>query len=106
MVIGEDVAFPVDQEPGPGTAARRLAAPPALGGIVEELGTIAEVKRTRDNTATLRALYALTEAARSEPGEANLMEKILDCARAYATEGEIRGAMREVFGDYTEPAEF
>jgi len=36
----------------------------------------------------------------------NLMERILDAARAYATEGEIRGAMREVFGDYTEPAEF
>ena len=40
------------------------------------------------------------------PGEANVMEKILDCARAYATEGEIRNAMREVFGDYVESAEF
>jgi len=34
------------------------------------------------------------------------MARILDCARAYATEGEIRGAMREVFGDYSEGTEF
>jgi len=34
------------------------------------------------------------------------MEKILDAARAYATEGEIRNAMREVFGDHVESAEF
>ena len=34
------------------------------------------------------------------------MEKILDCARNYATEGEIRNAMREVFGDYVETPEF
>ena len=34
------------------------------------------------------------------------MERILDAARAYATEGEIRGAMREVYGDYIESTEF
>ena len=61
---------------------------------------------TRDNAACTRALAALTAAARTAPGEVNLMEKILDAARAYATEGEIRGAMREVFGDYVETPEF
>ena len=73
---------------------------------VEQKRCIAEVKATRDNAATTAALAALTAAARTKPGEVNLMEKILDCARTYATEGEIRGAMREVFGDYAEPAEF
>ena len=73
---------------------------------VEQKRCIAEVKATRDDDACTRALQALTAASSSRPGEANLMEKILDCARAYATEGEIRNAMREVFGDYTEPAEF
>jgi len=34
------------------------------------------------------------------------MEHILAAARTYATEGEIRGAMREVFGDYSEGTEF
>ncbi len=73
---------------------------------VEQKRCIAEVKATRDNAATTAALAALTAAARTKPGEVNLMEKILDCARTYATEGEIRGAMRQVFGDYAEPAEF
>jgi len=72
----------------------------------EQKRAIAEVKRTRDNKACTAALKALTAAARKPAGEANLMERILDCARAYATEGEIRGAMREVFGDYVESAEF
>src|SRR5438093_3428284 len=72
----------------------------------EQKRSIAEVKRTRHDRAATDALRALTAGARTKPGETNLMEKILDAARAYATEGEIRGAMREVFGDYTEPAEF
>ena len=67
---------------------------------------LAELRRTRDNRATTSALQALTAAARAPAGADNLMARILDAARAYATEGEIRGAMREVFGDYAEPAGF
>ena len=72
----------------------------------EQKRCIAEVRRTRDRRACTAALQALTAAARTPAGEANLMEKILDCARSYATEWEIRGAMREVFGDYVESPEF
>jgi len=72
----------------------------------EQKRGIEELRRTRDSKACTGALTALTAAARKKPGEANLMEKILDCARNYATEGEIRGAMREVFGDYVETPEF
>ena len=72
----------------------------------EQKAALEELRRTRDNRACIAALTALTAAARTRPGEANLMAKILECARAYATEGEIRGAMREVFGDYVESAEF
>jgi methylmalonyl-CoA mutase N-terminal domain/subunit len=72
----------------------------------EQKRGIAELKRTRHDAATTSALKALTAAAATAPGEANLMEKILDAARAYATEGEIRNAMREVFGDYVESVEF
>ncbi|MEK7824287.1 MAG: methylmalonyl-CoA mutase family protein, partial [Candidatus Eisenbacteria bacterium] len=72
----------------------------------EQKRAIAEVKRTRDGKACAAALQALTGAARKPGGQANLMERILDCARAYATEGEIRNAMREVFGDYVESPEF
>jgi methylmalonyl-CoA mutase N-terminal domain/subunit len=72
----------------------------------EQKRSIAEVRRTRDGRACAAALKALTAAAASAPGEQNVMEKILDAARAYATEGEIRNAMREVFGDHVESAEF
>ena len=67
---------------------------------------LAELRRTRDNKACTSALKALTAAAASEAGDQNVMQKILDCARVYATEGEIRNAMREVFGDYVESPEF
>ncbi|MFN8588411.1 MAG: methylmalonyl-CoA mutase family protein [Candidatus Eisenbacteria bacterium] len=73
---------------------------------VQQKAELADLRATRDNAACTAALQALTAAARTAPGEVNLMEKILDCARAYATEGEIRNAMREVFGDYVESAEF
>ena len=72
----------------------------------EQRRGLAELRRTRDDRACTSALKALTAAARSAPGEANVMERILDAARAYATEGEIRNAMREVFGDHVESAEF
>jgi methylmalonyl-CoA mutase N-terminal domain/subunit len=72
----------------------------------DQAKALAELRRTRDGKACSSALKALTAAARTASGQANLMEKILDCARAYATEGEIRNAMREVFGDYVESAVF
>ena len=72
----------------------------------EQKQVLADLRRSRDNAACSAALQALTAAARRAPGEDNLMARILDCARAYATEGEIRGAMREVFGDYSEGTEF
>jgi methylmalonyl-CoA mutase N-terminal domain/subunit len=71
----------------------------------EQKRSIAEVRRTRDNKATTAALKALTVAAASAPGEMNVMERILAAARAYATEGEIRNAMREVYGDHVESTE-
>jgi methylmalonyl-CoA mutase N-terminal domain/subunit len=72
----------------------------------EQRAALEELRRTRDDRATTSRLQALTAAARSAPGTDNLMARILDCARAYATEGEIRNAMREVYGDYVESAEF
>ncbi len=72
----------------------------------EQKQVLEEVRRTRDNKATSSALHALTAAARTAPGEDNLMVRILDAARTYATEGEIRNAMREVYGDHVESTEF
>jgi methylmalonyl-CoA mutase N-terminal domain/subunit len=51
-----------------------------------------------------RALKQLQDSARDE--SENLMPPLIDCARAYCTEGEIIDALREVFGEYTETPRF
>ena len=59
---------------------------------------IAALKARRDNAAVEAALKALEAGCADE--SVNLMPLILDAVRAYATEGEICGVMRKVFGEY------
>ena len=65
----------------------------------KQLARLEELKGTRDQEAVHRALDALREAAR---GTANTMYPLLDCARAYATIGEMCDALREAWGEYEE----
>ena len=58
---------------------------------------IAALKARRDNAKVEETLAALEKAC---AGDDNLMPFILDAVRAYATEGEICGVMRKVFGEY------
>jgi methylmalonyl-CoA mutase N-terminal domain/subunit len=60
-----------------------------------------KLRAERDNARVQRSLKALAEGARR--GE-NTMYLLLDCARAYATLGEMCDALRPVFGEYQEPA--
>jgi methylmalonyl-CoA mutase N-terminal domain/subunit len=64
-----------------------------------QVAKLAEVRRQRDGARVSRCLEALREAAR---GSQNLMPPILEAVRAYASIGEICGALREVFGEYQE----
>ena len=64
-----------------------------------QLARLDELKRTRDRDAVARSLDALRTAAR---GKANTMYPLLDCARAYATVGEMCDALRDVWGEYEE----
>ncbi|MDR1020944.1 MAG: methylmalonyl-CoA mutase family protein [Synergistaceae bacterium] len=57
------------------------------------------MKESRDN---VRVKGALEEIRRAASGTDNLMPKILDAVHAYATEGEICGVLRDVFGEYKE----
>ena len=66
----------------------------------QQRARLAAVRERRDGAAVGRALAAITEAAR---GDGDLMEPIVEAARARATEGEIVDAMKEVFGGYREP---
>ncbi|MCI0596767.1 MAG: methylmalonyl-CoA mutase family protein, partial [candidate division Zixibacteria bacterium] len=67
----------------------------------EQCEEIAKLRAKRDNARVRQTLDALKKAT---AGTENTMPRILDCARAYATEGEICDALKEVFGEYTEPA--
>ncbi|HEX3706756.1 MAG TPA: methylmalonyl-CoA mutase family protein [Mycobacteriales bacterium] len=71
-----------------------------------ETDQVAELSRrkvARDSAAVDQALAMLATAA---AGADNLVPLILDAARVEATLGEICGTMRDVFGEYREPAQF
>jgi methylmalonyl-CoA mutase N-terminal domain/subunit len=64
---------------------------------------LAELRERRDEARVHASLGALTAAAK---GDANLLPPMLDAVRAYATLGEIRGALESVFGRFKEPVSF
>jgi len=69
----------------------------------EQRERLAKLRKRRDNTKVRKALDDLKAAC---AGKDNVMYPILEAVRAYATLGEICGAMKEVFGTYVEPPMF
>jgi methylmalonyl-CoA mutase N-terminal domain/subunit len=78
-----------------------LRIPPELER--KQIGRVQAVRGRRDAAEAERALTELREAA---AGDRNLMEPLLDCARAHCTEGEIVESLQRVFGTYTETPVF
>jgi methylmalonyl-CoA mutase, N-terminal domain len=68
-----------------------------------QVRSVRRVRSDRDQGAVEKALAQLRSAASTEE---NLIPLLVDCARAYCTEGEIIGALRQVFGEYTESPRF
>ena len=68
--------------------------------VDEQLKRLAHHRASRDGAAVAATLAALKSAAE---GTDNLLPPIMDAVRAYATLGEICGAMRDVFGEYSPP---
>jgi len=64
-----------------------------------QIEALHQLKKRRSQTAADRALGGVRKAAEES---ANTMPPILDAVRAYATVGEICGALKDVFGGYTE----
>jgi methylmalonyl-CoA mutase N-terminal domain/subunit len=62
-----------------------------------------ERRGQRDQARVNKALEAVRAGCR---GQDNLVPLVLDAVRAYATQGEIVEAMRDVFGAYREPVIF
>jgi methylmalonyl-CoA mutase N-terminal domain/subunit len=69
----------------------------------KQIGRLEAVRARRDGAAVERSLATLREAAASDR---NLMDPLLDCARAHASEGEIVESLQRVFGTYTETPVF
>jgi methylmalonyl-CoA mutase N-terminal domain/subunit len=70
----------------------------------KQVERVRAVRGRRDSAAVEAALSVLREHA-ARPGD-NLMDPLLDAARTHATEGEIIGALQDVFGSYTETPVF
>jgi methylmalonyl-CoA mutase N-terminal domain/subunit len=70
----------------------------------KQIDRLQGARARRDGAAVERTLAALREQA-GRP-EVNLMDALLDCARAHASEGEIVESLQQVFGDYAETPVF
>ena len=66
---------------------------------VSQIAKIKDVKASRDNDAVVKKLAEIKAAAQ---GTENLMPKILEAVKVYATLGEITGTLQEVFGEHKE----
>jgi len=69
----------------------------------EQNAELARRRSARDPAAVDAALDQLRTAA---TGDENLIPRLVDAARAEATVGEMTEALRQVWGDYTEPPRF
>ncbi len=64
-----------------------------------QLARLEHLRRDRDNDRVARALDSLRSATMSKD---NLMPRLLEAVRAYATLGEMCDALRQVWGEYEE----
>jgi methylmalonyl-CoA mutase N-terminal domain/subunit len=65
----------------------------------KQVKRLRQLKEKRDSQNVTRCLENLKKCA---AGSDNLIPKILEAVKAYATEGEIIAALKEVFGEYRE----
>jgi methylmalonyl-CoA mutase N-terminal domain/subunit len=66
----------------------------------KQIDRVQAVRARRDGDAVARSLATLRDAAART--DENLMPYLLDAARVHATEGELVGALQDVWGAYTE----
>ena len=70
-------------------------------GEERQINRLKKLRKDRNNVKFEKNLNALRKAAE---GDENLMPYILDCVHSYATLGETCQVLRDVFGEYVEPA--
>jgi methylmalonyl-CoA mutase, N-terminal domain len=96
-VVGVNSFIATDEEPIP-----TLRVDPALER--KQVERLQGARARRDGAAVERSLADLREQA-THP-DRNLMEPLIACARAHASEGEIVESLQQVFGDYAETPVF
>ena len=97
VVVGVNRYVQQDEQPIP-----TLRVDPALER--KQTDRLHGARARREGAQVERTLAALRQAATNE--QTNLMEPLLDCARAHASEGEIVESLQQVFGRYTESPVF
>jgi methylmalonyl-CoA mutase, N-terminal domain len=97
VVVGVNSYEADDEQPIP-----TLRVDPALER--KQIDRLSSARARRDGAAVERTLAALREDAAH--ADRNLMEPLLACARAHASEGEIVESLQQVFGDYSETPVF
>ena len=70
-------------------------------GEERQIKRLNELRKDRNNQKVENNFQALRKAAE---GDENMMPYILDCVHSYATLGETCQVLRDVFGEYEEPA--
>ncbi|MCK4902348.1 MAG: methylmalonyl-CoA mutase, partial [Thermoplasmatales archaeon] len=70
-------------------------------GEERQINRLKKLRKDRNKAKFDKNLNALRKAAE---GDDNLMPCILDCVHSYATLGETCQVLRDVFGEYEEPA--
>ena len=98
-VVGDGPKIVID----PGLGMRHDARFAERFGVSQPSGVLESLRAVRDGAATEAALKRLNEAARTDE---NLIPLIVDAVRADATEGEVVGALKDVFGEYREAPRF
>jgi methylmalonyl-CoA mutase N-terminal domain/subunit len=97
ILVGVNSFVSAEEEPIP-----TLRVDPALER--KQLDRLQGARARREGAGVERALAELREHAAH--ADRNLMEPLLVCARAHASEGEIVESLQQVFGDYAETPVF
>lgn len=94
IVVGVN-KFQIEEK---GTSRKILRVDPSMAE--KQIARLKALKKSRDNVKVKEALEEIRKAAKDE--SANLMPKILEAVKVYATLGEICDILREEFGEYRE----
>lgn len=94
IVVGVN-KFQIEEK---GTSRKILRVDPSMAE--KQIARLRALKESRDNVKVKEALEEIRKAAKNE--SVNLMPKILEAVKVYATLGEICDVLREEFGEYRE----